>query len=89
MSTQPQTTVPTEELRALIADALELPVEEVTDDAHFQEDLEVDSLISLEIGIRISDRYGIKIEDDDLIGLSSFREVNELVQAGLAARPAG
>jgi acyl carrier protein len=79
------TAIDTEELRALVADALELPVTDITDDADFVEDLEVDSLISLEIAIRIEERYGIKVSDDDMSSISSFRQVCGLVESRLAA----
>ncbi|MGK5732159.1 acyl carrier protein [Streptomyces sp. URMC 124] len=81
MTVQPTTSpLDTEELRAVVADALELPVEEVTDDARFKEDLEVDSLISLEIAVRIEEQYGIRIDDSDLADLGSFRRIAELVR---------
>ncbi|MEU5366061.1 acyl carrier protein [Streptomyces sp. NPDC005925] len=77
-----------EELRAVVAGALELPVEEVTDDARFKEDLEVDSLISLEIAVRIEERYGVKIDESQLTELGKFRLVRELVEAGLGTESA-
>ncbi|CAM5274740.1 acyl carrier protein [Streptomyces abikoensis] len=77
-----------EELRDLVADALELPVEEVTDDARFKEDLDVDSLISLEIAVRIEEQYGIRIDDSDLADLGSFRLISELVRDRVAGREA-
>ncbi|MGK5631054.1 acyl carrier protein [Streptomyces sp. URMC 123] len=81
MSVQTGTALDLEELRALVAGALELPVEEVTDDARFKEDLEVDSLISLEIAVRLEERYGVKVDDAELAELGSFRKVGELVRA--------
>ncbi|MFF7725177.1 acyl carrier protein [Streptomyces sp. NPDC008001] len=77
-----------EELRTVVAEALELPVEEVTDDARFKEDLDVDSLISLEIAVRIEEQYGIRIDDSDLADLGSFRLIGELVRDRLADRSA-
>lgn len=90
MSEKPPTaeTVDTEELRGLVAAALELPVEEITDDARFKEDLDVDSLIALEIAVRLEEGYGVKIDEEDLADLGSFKRVTELVQAQLAARSA-
>ncbi|MFD6981811.1 acyl carrier protein, partial [Streptomyces sp. NPDC059956] len=51
-----------EELRFLIADILALDVEEVTDDADFVQDLEVDSLMALSIVFRLERQYGVKLE---------------------------
>ncbi len=72
-----------EELRAVVAGALELPVEEVTDEARCKDDHEVDSLISLEIAVRIEERYGVKIDESQLTEMGNFRLVRELVEAGL------
>ncbi|MEV6960755.1 acyl carrier protein [Streptomyces sp. NPDC051207] len=74
-----------EELRALVAEALELQVDEITDEARFQEDLGVDSLVSLEISVRLEERYGIKVDENDLSELGSFSQVSELVREQLAA----
>jgi acyl carrier protein len=84
MSENTQAGLDVEELRALVADALELPVSDVTDDADFVEDLEVDSLISLEIAIRLEERYGIKVTDTQMSETSSFGQVRDLVASLLA-----
>jgi acyl carrier protein len=73
-----------EELRALVADALELPVEEVTDDADFINDLEVDSLAALEIEIRLESKYGVKIDDSELTTISSLNRLYQLLKCKLA-----
>jgi acyl carrier protein len=77
-----QTTLDVDELRALVADAIELPVEEVLDDASFV-DLEVDSLTALDIMASLEDRYGIKVSDDELKAFVSFASVRDLVAAKL------
>ncbi|MEO3977683.1 acyl carrier protein [Streptomyces sp. CAU 1734] len=81
------TTLPldVEELRTVVAQALDLPAEEVTDDARFKEDLEVDSLISLEIAVRVEERYGVKIDESRLAEIGSLRLVREIVEAELSA----
>jgi acyl carrier protein len=74
-----------EELRAVVAQAMDLPVEEITDEARFKEDLEVDSLISLEIAVRIEERYGVKIAEAQLAEIGSFALVRRLVETELSA----
>ena len=78
--------VDTEDLRALISDALELPAEAVTDEARFKEDLDVDSLMALEIAVRLEKRYGVKVDDNELGDVSSLTRVRELLQAKLNVR---
>jgi acyl carrier protein len=72
-----------EELRALVADVLELPVEEVTDDADFINDLEVDSLTALEIAVRLEHKYGVKMDDFELATISSLNWVHQLLKSKL------
>jgi acyl carrier protein len=75
-----------DELRALVAGTLELPIEDITDEARFDEDLGVDSLISLEIATRLEKHYGIKISDSDLQDVGSFKKVRELMETKLSAK---
>jgi acyl carrier protein len=74
-----------QELRGLVAEALELPVGEVADDAAFVDDLEVDSLMTLEIMVRVEQRYGVEIDDDEFANVRTFSDVRELVSEKLAA----
>ncbi|MEV6948477.1 alpha/beta fold hydrolase [Streptomyces sp. NPDC051172] len=53
------TSVTIEELRTLIAVVLETEPEEVTDDAHFAHELDIDSLLMLEISTRVESAFGV------------------------------
>ncbi|MFJ7945371.1 acyl carrier protein [Streptomyces sp. NPDC096354] len=83
MSENTAVAVDTEELRALVADALELPVEEVTDEAHFVDDLQVDSLMALEIVVNLEKKYGIKVAESDFKQVSNLLQVRTLVDSKL------
>jgi len=72
-----------EKLRAVIADVLELPVEDVTDDVRFVEDLEVDSLMSLEIAMHLERQFAIKVPEEELKNIGSFENVCTLVKSKL------
>ena len=86
MSENVQVDLDIDELRTLVAETLELPIEEITDEARFDEDLGVDSLISLEIAARLEKRYGIKISDSDLQDVDSFEKMRELMESKLSAK---
>jgi len=75
-----------EELRVLVAEALDLPVTEVTDTASFIDDLGVDSLMSLEIATSVEQRYGVSVDDNDLKDVTDFAAVRELVEGKLRER---
>ncbi|MDQ3402038.1 MAG: acyl carrier protein [Actinomycetota bacterium] len=74
-----------EEMRDLIAYVLELPVAEVTDDASFVDELEVDSLTAMDMVINLEKRYGIKLSDTEFKEMGSFADVRELVASKLVA----
>ncbi|MFJ5721483.1 acyl carrier protein [Streptomyces sp. NPDC093149] len=78
----PETTTPAldkEELRDLVADVLDLDVAEVTDTAHFMEDLEVDSLMALEIVVRLEKEYGVRLAESELTSITSLLGTYELL----------
>ena len=52
-------------IRELIAKQLDLPIVRVTDDKKFIEDLDADSLDTVEIIIAIEDEFNIEINDDN------------------------
>jgi acyl carrier protein len=52
-------------IRELIAKQLDLPIGRVTDDQKFIEDLDADSLDTVEIIIAIEDEFNIEINDDN------------------------
>ncbi|MET9610107.1 acyl carrier protein [Streptomyces sp. NPDC006512] len=55
-----------EELRALVAQVLDVEVAEVGDDVKFVDDLEVDSLMALEVVVVLEKKYGVKLPESDL-----------------------
>ena len=79
MSNNTQIELDKEELRSLIADALELDAEEITDDADFAQDLDVDSLMALTVVVRLEKQYGVKLKESDLKQVSSLTQVLQLI----------
>jgi acyl carrier protein len=61
-----------EEVRALVADALDVDVEDVTDTADFIDDLGVDSLMALEIMVRLEKKYGFKLAESEFKRINNF-----------------
>jgi acyl carrier protein len=70
-----------EDLRMMIAEELELPVEEVTDEADLKDDLDVDSLAVMEIAVQLEKKYRIKLIDDEIKSLKTLMIIHELVSA--------
>ncbi|GAA0400742.1 phosphopantetheine-binding protein [Streptomyces luteireticuli] len=84
MSETAPAVVDLEELRQLLAVTFDLPAAEITDKAHFVQDLGMDSLITLEIATRLEDRYAIEMSDDELKAISTLLDVRDLLERKLA-----
>lgn len=68
-----------EKIQAMLAEALNLPVEKVTADAKIVDDLGADSLDVVELLSRLEDEYGVMIPDDEVETLVTVADVaNEL-----------
>jgi acyl carrier protein len=68
-----------EELRAIIARIGELDANEIEGDSHFIEDLEIDSLMALEILVAIEKKYEIDIPDEELVKFTTLDSVMAVV----------
>ena len=57
-----------------------VPSETITDEAHFVNDLGVDSLMALEIMVALEKKYQIKIPEKDLLRITCLNNVYEIVK---------
>ena len=64
-----------EKIQAMLADALNLPIEKVTKDAKIVDDLGADSLDVVELLSQLEDEYGIVIPDDEVESLITVGDV--------------
>lgn len=68
-----------EKVQAMLAEALNLPLEKVTPNALIVDDLGADSLDVVELLSRLEDEFGVTIPDEDVEGLKTVADVaNEL-----------
>ncbi len=76
--TQPVTA---ELVRADAADHLGLSADQLGPSARLVEDLGVDSLAGIELSMKLEEKYGINITDDELAEVSTFGDLEQLVLA--------
>ncbi len=67
------------EVRALIAEIVEIEPEKITPEAKFVEDLGMDSMMSLEILGSLEKKYKIRIPEENLPKMTNFRQVLDLL----------
>ncbi|MFJ4518201.1 acyl carrier protein [Streptomyces sp. NPDC088816] len=77
----PELTTPLdlEDLRATIAEVIDVDIAEVTDTADFKETLDVDSLLALEILVTLERKYGVKLAESNLQKVRSLHETYALL----------
>ncbi len=68
-----------QEVKELVSEIAEVPVEKLKDDARFTEDLGVDSMMALEIVASIEKKYKIVIPEDKIPTVRSLQNVYELL----------
>ena len=64
-----------EKIQAMLAEALNLPLEKVTPDAKIVEDLGADSLDVVELLSQLEDEYGVTIPDEEVESLVTVADV--------------
>ncbi|MCX4984949.1 acyl carrier protein [Streptomyces sp. NBC_00250] len=85
MSEQTGTELDLEALRVLIAEILDVDVAEVSDDAHFVNDLGVDSLMALEITVRLEQEFSVTLAEEELQKISTLATTHALLEETLRA----
>ncbi|GGS36192.1 acyl carrier protein [Actinokineospora fastidiosa] len=68
-----------EDLRQTVADVLELDAADVTDEASFVDDLEVDSLMALEVVVVLEKKYGVRLREGELKRISCLDAAYEVM----------
>lgn len=70
-----------EKMRAIIAQQLNIPEEEIREDSNFKEDLDVDSLDLFEMIMTLEDEFHVEIGSDDLESLATVKDVMDYMKA--------
>ncbi|AQT74955.1 MULTISPECIES: acyl carrier protein [Streptomyces] len=65
-----------EAVTALLEEIAEVPADTVTRESHFRDDLDVDSLLMVELSAAIEDQFNVDIADDEY---STIQTVGDLV----------
>ncbi|MFD1147570.1 acyl carrier protein [Saccharothrix hoggarensis] len=74
-----------EDLRRTVAEVLDVEVDAVTDEASFIDDLEVDSLMALEVVVVLEKKYGIRLRESELKQVVCLDKAYQLMVDKLAA----
>lgn len=72
-----------ERLGGVLVTELGLDAEKINDDAHFEEDLDVDSLGVVELLMALEDEFGVKIPDEEAESIMTVGQAVDLVHKKL------
>jgi acyl carrier protein len=75
-----------EEFAALLQAEFSIPESKITPDAHLIEDLGLDSLDLVSASLAIEDRWGVRMEDEDLAEIDTISSAVSWVSARLEAK---
>ena len=71
-------------MRDLLVEELGLDASKISDEASFEEDLEVDSLGVVELLMALEDEFGVRIPDEEAENITAVGEAVDLVLAKLS-----
>ena len=70
-----------EKIKEIIAEKLDISLEQVTDEAKFIDDLGADSLDVVELIMTLEDEFGIEISDEDAEELVTVRSAIDFMKS--------
>ena len=63
-------------IREFLAELVEVPLAEIPEDADLRQELDVDSLQQLELVGLLEERFGVRLDAEDLSQVSSIQELS-------------
>lgn len=72
-----------ERLKEVLVNELGLDADKVSEDATFEEDLEVDSLGVVELLMALEDEFGVKIPDEEAENINTVGQAVDMVHGKL------
>ncbi|AHB88513.1 acyl carrier protein AcpP [Thermosynechococcus sp. NK55a] len=74
-----------EKVKAIVADQLSVDAEKVVPEASFAEDLNADSLDSVELIMALEEEFGVEIPDEEAEKLKTVQDVLDFINNKVAA----
>lgn len=84
MTSQPNETLDKEELRRTLADVIDVDASDIGETTDFVDELEVDSLLLLELVVVLEKRYQVKFTEQEMRTARTFRDAHALLEGKLA-----
>ena len=70
-----------EEITKVLVDAIQVDENDVKPEAKLSEDLGIDSLDAVELGLELETAFDIRIEDEELAKLETVQDIIDIIEA--------
>lgn len=70
-----------EEIKKVLVDAIQVDEKDIKPEARLSEDLGIDSLDAVELGLELETAFDIRIEDDELAKLETVQDIINTIEA--------
>lgn len=67
-------------MQAIVAQSAHVPIERVSNETRFLEDLNMDSLHVMNIAITVEEEFGVRVPTDAFLEVNSVKQLFEFVQ---------
>lgn len=84
MTAQPIGDLSKEELRQTLAEVIDVDAEEIGESTDFVDELEVDSLLLLELVVVLEKKYQVKFSEQEMRTARTLRDAHALLESKLA-----
>jgi acyl carrier protein len=74
-----------DEVRAAVAEHLQIERDSLGEDSALAEDLGLDSLAGIELATELEDRFSVRITDDELAAVKTYGDLERLILRKVAA----
>lgn len=73
-----------EKLKDLMVETVNCDADEIELESNLKDDLDIDSLDGMELNMAIEEEFGISIDDDDIAGFVTVKDIVDYVEKKMA-----
>ncbi|WP_444997005.1 acyl carrier protein [Aliikangiella sp. IMCC44359] len=72
------------DLKEMLSDIFDMEPDEIKDSSHFVDDLGVDSLVALQLIVKVERKYGLKLDEEFMSQMTTLANVHKLLNEKLS-----
>lgn len=72
-----------DEVKEILADQLDIKIDDITMDSRLSDDLGADSLDAIDIVMTIEDQYSIEVPDENIEGMKTVEDIVNFIESNI------